>query len=145
MYTNRFEYGTLPENLRSASMTERKNIIRAELVKLYPKYQARASEFRVFDEIAFREKYNLSQTLPLTLPRLTSALPYISVNAEDFRFTESGTPRQIQSLNYFTLTDQNLSSLLEQVRYDLSEYQLMRWNFPDGTYEWRLGFNIVVR
>ncbi len=145
MYTNRFEYGTLPENLRSASMTERKNLIRAELVKLYPKYQARASEFRVFDEIAFREKYNLSQTLPLTLPRLTSVLPFISVNAEDFRYTESGATRQIQSLNFFTLTDQNLSSLLEQVRYNFSEYQLMRWNLPNGTHEWRLGFNMVVR
>ena len=125
LYTNRFEYGELPENLRTASMAERKDFIRAELVRLYPSYQTRASEFRVFDEMAFMDRHNLSYELPLTLDRLTSTLPYITVNAEDFRFTEGGMTRQIQSLNYFILTDRNLTLLLEQIHYDLSEYQLM--------------------
>ena len=145
MYTNRFEYETLPEYLRSASMQVRRDYIRVELLKLFPKYETQTSEFRVFDEIAFREKYNFSQTLPLTLTRLTSTLPYIEVSGEDFRYDENGRTRQIQSLNFFTLTQTNLNSLLEQIRYDFSDYQLMRWLLPDGTYEWRLGFNIVVR
>ena len=145
MYTNRFEYGALPEHLRTASMQARKDYIRAELLKLYPKYESRTSEFRVFDEIAFREKYNLSQTLPLTLARLTASIPYIEVSGEDFRYNDQGTTRQIQSLNFFTLTQANLNSLLQQIRYDFSDYQLMRWNLPDGTHEWRLGLNMVVR
>ena len=145
MYTNRFEYDRLPEYLRTASMQVRKDYIRAELLKIYPKYASQASEFRVFDEIAFREKYNLSQTLPLTLTRLTTSIPYITVNSEDFRYNDGTTTRQIQSLNFFTLTQANLNSLLEQIRYDFSKYQLMRWNLPDGTHEWRLGFNMIVR
>ncbi|MCH8518329.1 hypothetical protein LAT59_01000 [Candidatus Gracilibacteria bacterium] len=145
MYTNRFDYGTLPEDLITASLQDRKKYIRNSLADIYDIYKHIASRYRIFDEIVFREKYNFGPIIPFSISTVTSRLTYIEVNGETFRYIDNGTQRQIQRFNFFILTDTNIDSLLEQIKYDLTDYTLMKWMHADGTHEWRFGFNMEVR
>jgi len=144
MYTNRFEYGNLPEEFRIMSMDDRQEYIRNALSDLFnTKYNDTASMYRIFDEIVFRDNLGIWLKTPFTVWDITSSIPYIEVDAETYRYIENGRQIQIERLNFFTLTDINISALLRQIQYDLSEYTLIKWININGTHEWRLGFNIV--
>lgn len=146
MYTNRFEYGSLPEEFRTMSMDNRREYIINALWNLYTeKYKNNTSVYKIFDEIVFRDTLSIWFNTPFTVSLIISKIPYIDVNWEAYRYTENGMQVQINRLNFYTLTDANISALLRQIQYNLSDYTLIKWNNSNGTHEWRFGFNIERR
>ena len=58
--------------------------------------------------------------------------------------TESGKLFTIKKLNYFPVDTQNnnIENILSQIDYDVTGYTMFAWKMPDGSYEYRLAYNV---
>ena len=137
-YTNRYLYEELPPELRSKTMDYRKNLISYNLSSLVSKYEKQ--NFNLLKEFKFRNKHNFKYNENISLTNFSKILPLH--NVEDFTFTEKWETKNITKLSYFTLSNDNIDVILNQLNYSISWYKYFKWNNWDWTYDYRLAYNL---
>ena len=145
-YTNRFDYIDTPEELKTTDLSYRKKLIKKNISYLLYKYKK--SNYRLIKPFIFREENGLDPYEKITISKLKNILPYIEIN--DFKFIENWTKKQIKSLKYFTLkndnesTDNEIENLLDQFNYNLKWFYISKWFNEDWTNEYRLAYNLQI-
>lgn len=144
-YANRYEYGDLPEFLNTASKVQIRQHIFDKLTKLVPKYQSTISQYPVFWEVLFRNKYNIGVSTTITPQLLSQKIGSFNVDNNSFRFTEDGISKTIAWFRYYPLTSENTTAVLDIFWYDTSMLKLFNWQKADGSREWRLAYELEIR
>ncbi|MDD2871303.1 MAG: hypothetical protein PHS49_04900 [Candidatus Gracilibacteria bacterium] len=133
-YTNRFDYGSLPGDLKVANLDTRKSYIHNKLSGLYYKYAD--NNYNLLKSIGFNKKYGLSETEKMTIEKLKELVPNFEAN--DYKYVDNGVEIEINDIDYHTITDTNIDTVLEKIGYDLNGIKLFKWD--NGTY--RLAYKV---
>lgn len=133
-YTNRFDYGSLPWDLKVANLDTRKSYIHNKLSWLYDKYAD--NNYNLLKSIGFNKKYWLSETEKMTIEKLKELVPNFEAN--DYKYVDNGVEIEINDIDYHTITDTNIDTVLEKIWYDLNWIKLFKWD--NGTY--RLAYKV---
>jgi len=137
-YTNRFTYDDTPEELKTQPMSYRKSFIKVRLAELANRYIN--ENFLLLHPFQFREKYNIDFDEDITLKNLPKVTPLYEV--KNFHFTENWVSKWITKLKFFTIKEETLESLIEQLEYNLDWYYFFKWYTEDWKYEYRLWYDI---
>lgn len=136
-YTNRYDYYSLPTYLKTESLESRKKLIKENLSKFTTKYESR--DYILLRPFSFRQNNSLKYDDVLTIEKLKKIIPYFEV--KDYKYSDNWIEKIISTLDFYTITDKNIESLLTQVNYKMDWYILFKWE--DWTY--RLGYNVKIR
>lgn len=123
-YTNRYDYGTMPDYLKTESLSSREELIKSNLSKLVSKYKNK--DYLLLKPFIFRENNSLTYNEDITIEKLKNILPYFEVN--NYQYTENNELKTITNLNYYTIDDSNIEVLLDQINYNLDSYVLFNWD-----------------
>ena len=140
-YTNRYEYATTPESLKTTSLEYRKNLIQENLQNLVIKYKN--SDYNLLKPLKFKLQHGYTYNEEITLENFSQIAPIYEV--VDYSYNnENGKLYTIKKLNYFPIDTQNnnIETILNQLDYDISQHQMFAWKKEDGTYEYRLWYNL---
>ena len=138
-YTNRFDFDTIPEDIKSTSDAYREQYIINNTVALLDKYY----DYNLLKPLVFRKENSIPYTKELDLDDLIMIVP--TYNVENFRFIKNGTIKTITSLKYYTLGSISIEDLVHQLNYDLDDYYLFNWKMEDGSSQYRLAYNVSLR
>ena len=136
-YTNRFNYGTLPSYLKTESLSSRKNLIKENIAKLSTKYKD--NNYILVKPFTFRTDNNLTATETLTIEKIKNIIP--SFDVSEYKFIQDGVTKTITNIDYYTVNDSNIETLLEQLNYNIDWYKLFKWD--DWSY--RLAYNSTIK
>lgn len=137
MYTNRFDGIVIPENLKNMPLTQRKNLVAQNIYKIYDKYRSYPLLYTVRNKIFLWFKYDQK----ITLSSVIQNMKVLSVKRGTF--VENGYRFTIRSLNYYLLTESNVENILSNPKIDLSDMYLFLWYKNDGTFEYRLAYDVI--
>lgn len=140
-YTNRFTYDTIPEYIKSESMEHRRGFIDKKLSDFSNKYKNK--NYLLLKPFKFREKYNIGFNEKITIENLSKALPAYEV--KNFQFTQGSVLKNITTLNFFTLKEDKIEALLEQLSYNLEWYYLFKWYTEEDAFEYRLWYDVEFK
>jgi thermostable 8-oxoguanine DNA glycosylase len=65
------------------------------------------------------------------------------LSVERGAFVENGYRFTIRSLNYYLLTENNVENILSNPKIDISDMYLFLWYKNDGTFEYRLAYDVI--
>ena len=99
-------------------MEEREEYIYNYLQDLLPKYKSIADSYLLFNEPLFYRKYSVPYGAKLTPEFLATQIENYEVDDSNYRFIQNGQTRQISSLRYYPLTDDNIVTVLKSINYD---------------------------
>ena len=142
-YANRYSYDTLPEWLKTANPTLISEHFYNNLSSLIAKYSDEIEKYPVFAPVLFRKKYNISATEFLSPEIVAKNVGYKTVRNNSFTYEENGTTIKMRTFQYFVLTNDTMYTILNQIQYNFSNTKIFYWQNEDGSYEWRLAYNIV--
>ncbi|MFK7779799.1 MAG: hypothetical protein QM490_01515 [Candidatus Gracilibacteria bacterium] len=135
-YADRFDYGTLPEYLKTTSLEYRKNLINENLSQLTSKYENK--NYLLLKSFTFKENNQILFSEKMTIKKLENIIPTFEVN--NYKFKENNQTKKIINIKYYTINDTNIETLLKQLNYNLEGYKLLKWD--NGTY--RLVYSIIT-
>ena len=145
LYANRFDYWTTPEYLKSKSLNYRKNIVNQNLSKLLSKYSWK--KYLILQQVNFNKKYNIEIWKNITISQAKKILPYYEITEKsswELVFYKNWVKKNITKFQYFTINDENLWQVLEQLNYKLDWLYLFKWN-KNWKIEYRLWFNVIIK
>jgi hypothetical protein len=96
-------------------MEHRRGFIDKKLSDFSNKYKNK--NYLLLKPFKFREKYNIGFNEKITIENLSKALPAYEV--KNFQFTQGSVLKNITTLNFFTLKEDKIEALLEQLSYNL--------------------------
>jgi len=138
-YTNRYDIGNTPEELKWTSIEYRKNLIKTNLSKLTSKYKN--NSYNLLKEFKFREKYNLSTNKLINLSDMIEILWYYEM--KDFEIKINNEIKHIKNLNYIVLDDSSVEVFLKQIDYKIDDYKILKWIKEDNSIEYIISNNIT--
>ena len=138
LYTNRFTYDDTPEELKTKSMEYRKGFIDKRLAWLVKKYEN--NDFLLLKPFTFRQKNNIDFNENINLENFSKILPIYEVN--NFHFTEKWISKGITKLKFYTIKEETLESLIEQLDYNLEWHYFFKWHTEGWEYEYRLWYDL---
>jgi hypothetical protein len=62
----------------------------------------------------------------------------------NFSFTQWWKKYSIKTLKYFSIKNNTIEELLEQINYNFSEYYFFKWYTSDTEYEYRLAYDVEI-
>ena len=135
-YTNRYNYWTLPSYLKTESLESRENIIKENLSKLSDKYKN--TNYLLLQPFTFRYENNLVYNEQITVDKLKEILPYYEVS--DYKIIKDNQEKIISDLKFYTVNNSNIESLLDQIKYNLEWYKLLKWD----NWSYRLTYQLYL-
>ncbi|MDD2907306.1 MAG: transglutaminase-like domain-containing protein [Candidatus Gracilibacteria bacterium] len=131
-YTNRYDKGTTPEELKTTNMEYRKNLIKLNISKLVKKYEN--INYNLLKIYKFKDKYKIPYLKKITTNHIISILGVHDM--VNFEINLNGETKFVKNINYATITDDMIENFLYQNNYDLSGYLLIKWIKNDGSFEY---------
>ncbi len=144
-YANRYDFGTLPSYLKTASKSDIETHIFNNLKDLLPKYNTQLDQYPVFWKIAFKILHGIPATTTITPNLLAQKIGSFTVINNSFTFSDNGTQRSIAWLRYYTLDDSNTEAVLDLLWYKMDKLTLFNWQIEDGSRVWRLAYELELR
>jgi len=144
MYTNRFDFWKTPEALESTNLGFRKNLVSQKLFGLIGKYNS--DDYIILQWSEFRNKLNIHPSDDITIDDIKKSIGYIEV-AADFSTILDGKKIYVSKFQYYTLSNGNVESILNQLEYNLEWFYLMKF-YPDWSsrnFEYRLAYDVAFR
>ncbi|QFR39200.1 hypothetical protein A9Q91_03110 [Candidatus Gracilibacteria bacterium 28_42_T64] len=139
LYTNRFNYSDLPEQIKNSDLNYRTSFIRKNLSILSSKYEG--DDYNILKPIQFRKNNGLLAYETLKFSHLKNILPYYEV--DNFNFKKDGKNQKLKKLSYYVINEDKIDNFLEQVQYNLDGYYLFKWKLSDAEYEYRIAYNVI--
>ena len=144
-YTNRFDYGTTPEYLKSKSLNFRINLVNKNLSKLVNKYKNKNylllkwAEFKKENNINFDENTKIED-----LKKIINFYQVEEVSKSKLLIEDKNWKKwYIKSLRFYQINNNNLGDLLKQLNYNLDWYSLLEWK-KNWKIEYRLAFELKI-
>jgi len=139
-YTNRYDYGTTPESLKTTTLFYRDTKVEFALSKLVEKYKN--AGYNLLKPYIFRAKYDIPYNKNLTPELLKNIIPSMEVNGDNYSYTDSTWKTgYIRWLKYYLVDNTNLISALFALDFDLTDVYLMNWK-TGNTSEYRLAYDV---
>lgn len=138
LYTNRYDFEKIPEEIKQTNIETRKKLISKNIEPLISKYKN--SWYLLLKPYLLKINNWISIDKKLDIADLTKILKYAEV--VDFKFTLDWKTKSIAWYNYFLITDDNAEELMEQTRYDTTNYYLLKWKLDNLKYEYRLVYDL---
>lgn len=135
-YTNKYDFWTLPSYLETKSLKDRKNLINDNLSKISSKYENK--NYILLKPFTFRKDNSLTYNEKITVETIKNIIP--SYNVTNYKYKDNNQVKSITNLNYYTINNSNVETLLKQIDYNLDWYKLFKWD--DWTY--RLSYNVIT-
>lgn len=137
LYTNRFDYEDTPESYKTLSLQARNDIVAREIYTASSRYSP-DSGYLLLKPAHFRKQHNISIDTQITPQVLAQSITIYRVDGNNFSFNDNAVQKQIRSLKFFSLNEDNTESILNQLQYNLTDHYLFDWELPNGTREYRL-------
>lgn len=138
-YTNRYDYWTLPSELKTTKKDYREKIIKENLSKLEAKYLNK--KYNILKPFTFRKKYSINYNDEISIEKLKNII-WIS-EMTWFEIKINWKTKEIKNINYITLNDWNIEHFLKKINYDLTWYILIKWEKEDSNIEYIITNNIT--
>ena len=142
LYTNRFDYEDTPESYKTLSLQARNDIVAREIYTASSRYSP-DSGYLLLKPAHFRKQHNISIDTQITPQVLAQSITIYRVDGNNFSFNDNAVQKQIRSLKFFSLNEDNTESILNQLQYNLTDHYLFDWELPNGTREYRLWYDVV--
>ncbi len=137
MYANRFDGTVIPENLKKMSLDERKALVIKNMYELFNDYR----NFALMNTIKNRKFLWLEYSQKITLPLILEKMKPEEVHAG--KFYHEWYEFVIRSLSYYALTDSNIETIILSPKIDLEEMYLLKWYKDDGSFDYRLAYDVI--
>nr|MDD3719851.1 transglutaminase-like domain-containing protein [Candidatus Gracilibacteria bacterium] len=138
-YTNRYDIGDLPEELKTKSKDELNNIVYKNLFNLIGKYGN--SNYNLMKYPLFLHNNGLNYDVKVTLAKLEDILTTYYVNGPDMSYIYNGKKYLIKKMKFFTINDENINNVLYSINYDLNGKYFLKWDLGNGNIEYRLAYD----
>ncbi|MCD5380906.1 hypothetical protein LR004_03165, partial [Candidatus Gracilibacteria bacterium] len=146
LYANRFDYGTTPELLKTKSLEYRINFVNQRLSLLEDKYKT--MNYLLLESAHFNKKNGLKVGEKIDINSAKKILEYGEVTEEnngELKINIDGSIKNITKLQYYVVDDTSVGQLIEHKNYNTTGLYLFKWNKLDGTSEYRVGFDVVIK
>lgn len=140
-YANRYNIWSLPDSYKTKSKTELQSIVDNQLINLVQKYSN--SNYNILKKYEFFYKNNINSLEELNINKLSSIIPIYEANDSNLSYIINWKTVKIKSLKYYTFKENEISVLLNTIKYDISNKIILKWNFSDWSYEYRLVYEIT--
>lgn len=138
-YTNRYDYWEANTTLEKSPLIYREQYIKKNLVEVFHKYKN--IDYNILKELSFRNAYSIDLYNDISISTLKNKYWYTKVN--NFIYIENWKEKRIKKYNFFTLRNtEDVSIILKQLNYDLSNHKLFEWTDVNWDIHYRLWFNI---
>lgn len=137
IYVNRFDWFDIPTYLKNLSLSDRKMLVQKRLYELYDNYK----NYNLFKKLKNKIELWYSYDETPTLSTLLEKKVVYEVN--NFIFTYNNTQKQISSLNYYKLTDDNISLLMSKPDFDMKNSYLFKWYLDNWSFEYRIAYDVT--
>lgn len=141
-YTNRYDLTNLPEELKSKTKNELAEIVNKNLYNLVSKYKNNWYNILKYSLFLYDNWLNYSDKVSINL--LENIIVKYEVNWLDMTFTLDWKKTYIKKLKYFKIDDANTEEILRTLNYNFSDKYIIKWNFWDWTYEYRLAYELEI-
>lgn len=141
-YTNRYDLWKLPEELKTKSTEELTTIINKNLYNLISKYKDSWQNIMKYTLMLYKNWLDYNDKI--TILNLKKMLINYEINWTDLTFTKDWKKTYIKKLKYYKLEDDTIQDLLKNINYELNNKYILKWNFWDWTYEYRLAYELEV-
>ncbi len=145
MYADRYDYEYLAENIKTLSLEERNDIVKKNFYNLALKYKD--NNYELLKAYYFRIKYNLKYNEKITKDILKNVvIPYYEVYNNNWSILINERLRYIHQLEYIKFEkNDDLEPMLEAKNFNIDWIYILKWNFWDNQYEYRLWYNLKIR
>ncbi len=140
-YANRYNIWSLPDSYKTKSKTELQSIVDNQLINLVQKYSN--SNYNILKKYEFFYKNNINSLEELNINKLSSIIPIYEASNSNLTYIINWKTVKIKSLKYYTFKENEISVLLNTIKYDISNKIILKWNFSDWSYEYRLVYEIT--
>lgn len=137
MYVNRFDGIVIPEYLKKMSLDERKALVVKNMYELFDDYR----NFALMNTIKNRKFLQLDYSQKITIPLLIEKMKPEEVHAG--KFYHEWYEFVIRSLSYYALWENNVESIILSPKIDLEEMYFLKWYKDDGTFDYRLAYDVI--
>lgn len=145
MYIDRFDAETkddIPNNILNLTLQERENLVVKKFFEISNKYLS--SNYLLLKPYINKIKLWFSYSENITINKAKKFLKYIEVNSNYSFYDDNWNKKYIKNLLYYRVTDSNLDTLMNSLySYDNTWVYLIKWNFGNWSYEYRLANNIT--
>ncbi len=135
-YTNKYDFGKLPWYLKAKNLENRRNIVQNNFLNILDKYEDK--NYLLLKPFTFRKANSLAYNEKITIETIKNIIPNFEVI--DFKYKENNQVKLITNLNYYTVNNSNIETLLKQINYNLDWYRLFIWN----NWTYKLSYYIIT-
>jgi ABC-type glycerol-3-phosphate transport system substrate-binding protein len=106
----------LPKDMSQIILYYRKDLILKNLYNICKKYTN--TDYVLLNELKFKNENNILYNENITISNFNKILPLY--NVVNFKFTKNSKIIFIKKFNYYTLNNENINALLEQLNYNVN-------------------------
>ena len=141
IYADRFSWMNIAEKYKWKSKSQLEKISEEAFYKLVKKY---GKKYNLLDLYYKKDLLWIRAGEEISIEKLKKSIPYYEVSNYGF-IDENGKKRQISSINYFSVKDDNkdLNTLIDSIdlKYlENGDLKILKWNMWNGKYEYRLAY-----
>ncbi len=137
IYTNRFDGLEIPESLKNMSLEERKIQVLKNMYQIYDQY----SQYPILQKISNRKYLWISYDEEITLDTLIQKLGVYEVK-NFMLLVPNASSKRISSGMFYQFDQNTIDVLFSQSKIDIKNMMLLKWYHQDGTFEYRLAYNL---
>ena len=112
-------------------------LVQKRLYELYDNYKNYNLLKKVKNKIELWYSYDETPTVSTLLDKK------VVYEVNNFIFTYNNTQKQISSLNYYKLTDDNISLLMSKPDFDMKNSYLFKWYLDNRSFEYRIAYDVT--
>jgi len=140
-YTNRYNLENFPEKYRFSSLTSRQKIVEDNLYNLALKNQDKYNDKILLKSSIFKIKNNLWNKT-LEIEDLKKIIPYYEWSGRNTIIINWET-KKTRSIRYYEINNSNIEQLLEQLKYNLNNSSLIKWDLWNWNIEYRFAYELT--
>ena len=138
-HVNRYDLETMPMFLKAKSVEFRESYIIWRMTALVYKY--RNSWFNILKPYLIKLNNWITLDQKIGIEEFKKITEYYEVN--NWKFTKDWITKNIQTLKYYNIDENNIEDLIKQLNYNLDLYYFFKWELEDWNYKYRLWYDIV--
>lgn len=141
IYTNRFDWTNIDENLKKSSLETRKLLVEKRLYDIAKLYIN--SDYNILKLYITKNNLWLKFNEKLDISKAKNLFSYFEVN-NDYSYSDKyGNTKYIKNILYYAVTDASLENTFAQIfSYNSKWVYLIKWDLWNWKYEYRLSNNI---
>lgn len=142
-YTNRYDFTNLPEELKTKSKNELSNIVNKNLYNLVQKYKSNWYNILKYTDLLYNSWLEYDDKI--SIDTLKKIITTYEINWDEMSYILNWKKIYIKKLRYYTIDEENIDKVLSTINYDFSNKYIIKWNFWNWLYEYRLAYELETQ